>query len=373
MTSPLSVIKVFFSCGANSMCDNYRYHSSGCIFFKRRLKYQLYFIKEFGNFDHGYSSKKYLKGKKFYKYVSIKNSPFVKNYYDTGMKETKQRHVGYVTLLGRPSAGKSSFINAVIDDKISIVSSIPQTTRRLIRGIHTNDMYQIIFQDVPGLHSSAHHWNQSINWVTKNALNDTDIILRVIDGSRAKGEEELIIDRIVSEAKVPVITIVTKSDLLSEKDKKRFPKEAIFVSNITHEGIDEVTKAVGEKLPTGPLLYPESDITDQDVYTRVSEIIREKVFQTTYEEVPHHTYVEVETMEDKGKLVKILAYIFCTSESQKKILVGNHGSKIKDIGTLARRDLQDLFEKKVYLELHVKVSENWQDRENITRKVLGKM
>ena len=159
----------------------------------------------------------------------------------------------------------------------------------------------------------------------------------------------------------------------AKEDKKRFPKEAIFVSNITHEGIDEVTKAVGEKLPTGPLLYPESDITDQDVYTRVSEIIREKVFQTTYEEVPHHTYVEVETMEDKGKLVKILAYIFCTSESQKKILVGNHGSKIKDIGTLARRDLQDLFEKKVYLELHVKVSENWQDRENITRKVLGKM
>lgn len=147
----------------------------------------------------------------------------------------KERHVGYVTLLGRPSSGKSSFINAVIDDKISIVSSIPQTTRRLIRGIYTNDDYQVIFQDVPGLHSSAHHWNQSINWVTKNALNDTDIILRVIDGSRSKGEEELIIDRIVSEALVPVVTIVTKSDLLNKKDKTRFPKEAIFVSNITKE------------------------------------------------------------------------------------------------------------------------------------------
>ena len=121
------------------------------------------------------------------------------------------------------------------------------------------------------------------------------------------------------------------------------------------------------------MLYPESDVTDQDVYTRVSEIIREKIFHTTYEEVPHHTYVEVENMEDKGKLVKILAYIFCTTESQKKILVGNHGAKIKEIGSLARGDLQDLFEKKVYLELHVKVSSNWQDRENITRKVLGKM
>jgi len=114
-------------------------------------------------------------------------------------------------------------------------------------------------------------------------------------------------------------------------------------------------------------------VTDQDVYTRVSEFIREKIFQTTYEEVPHDTYVEVETMEDKGKLVKILAYIFCTTESQKKILVGNHGSKIKEIGSMARQDLQDLFEKKVYLELHVKVNKGWQGRESITKKVLGKM
>lgn len=129
-----------------------------------------------------------------------------------------------MTLLGRPSAGKSSFVNAVIGDKISIVSSIPQTTRRLIRGIYTDKNTQIIFQDVPGLHSSAHKWNQSINWVTKNALSETDVILRVIDGSREKGEEEGIIDRIVEEASVPVITIVTKVDILSEKDKKKFPK-----------------------------------------------------------------------------------------------------------------------------------------------------
>lgn len=285
----------------------------------------------------------------------------------------QERRVWYVTLLGRPSAGKSSFVNAVIGDKISIVSSIPQTTRRLIRGIYTDKNTQIIFQDVPGLHSSAHKWNQSINWVTKNALSETDVILRVIDGSREKGEEEGIIDRIVEEASVPVIIIVTKVDILSEKDKKKFPKWALFVSNITGEWIEEVVKAVSSKLPAGPMLYPESDVTDQDVYTRVAEFIREKVFQTTYEEVPHDTYVEVETMEDKGKLVKILAYIFCTTESQKKILIGNHGAKIKEIGSMARQDLQDLFEKKVYLELHVKVNKDWQGRESITRKVLGKM
>lgn len=285
----------------------------------------------------------------------------------------KERRVWYVTLLGRPSSGKSSFVNTVIGDKISIVSSIPQTTRRLIRGIYTDEAFQIIFQDVPGLHSSAHKWNQSINWVTKNALGDADIILRLIDGSRAKGEEEWIIDRIVDEAKVPVITIVTKSDLLSEKDRKKFPKWSQFVSNITREGIDEIVKKIGGKLPKWPLLYPESDITDQDVHTRASEIIREKIFQTTYEEVPHDTYVDIEMMEDKWKLVKILAYIFCTTDSQKKILIGNHGTKIKEIGSLARQDLQDLFEKKVYLELHIKVARNWQGQENITRKVLGKM
>jgi GTPase len=285
----------------------------------------------------------------------------------------QERHVWYVTLLGRPSAGKSSFVNTVIGDKISIVSSIPQTTRRMIRGIYTDSTSQIIFQDVPGLHSSSHTWNQSINWITKSALSDTDIILRVIDGSREKWEEEGIIDRIVNEATVPVVTIVTKSDILSEKDRKKFPKWALFVSNITREWIDEVIKIISTKLPKGPLLYPESDVTDQDVYTRASEFIREKIFQTTYEEVPHDTYVDVETMEDKGKLVKILAYIYCTTESQKKILVGNHGAKIKEIGSMARQDLQDLFEKKVYLELHVKVNKGWQGRENITKKVLGKM
>lgn len=285
----------------------------------------------------------------------------------------QERRVWYVTLLGRPSAGKSSFVNTAIGDKVSIVSSIPQTTRRLIRGIYTDDSFQIIFQDVPGLHSSAHTWNQSINWVTKQALTDTDVILRVIDGSREKWEEEGIIDKLVSEARVPVITIVTKSDILGTKDRIKFPADALFVSNITGEGVADVIKAVGAKLPVGPMLYPESDITDQDVHTRVNEMIREKVFQTTYEEVPHDTYVEVEMLEDKGKLVKILAYIYCTTESQKKILIGNHGSKIKEIGSLARQDLQDLFEKKVYLELHVKVNRDWQGNQSITRKVLGKM
>lgn len=140
-------------------------------------------------------------------------------------------------------------MNAVIDDKISIVSSVPQTTRRLIRGIYTNDDYQIIFQDVPGLHSSAHKWNQSINWVTKHALSETDVILRLIDGSRAKGEEEGIIDRIISETKIPVVTIVTKADLLTANERKKFPKDTIFVSNITKEGIEEVVKFIGKELP----------------------------------------------------------------------------------------------------------------------------
>lgn len=135
----------------------------------------------------------------------------------------------------------------------------------------------------------------------------------------------------MAEAEKPVVTIVTKADLLNKSARTRFPNDALFVSNITKEGIPEIIKILGDLLPEGPMLYPDTDVTDQDVYTRVSEIIREKVFQTTYEEVPHHTYVEVEQMEDTGKLVKILAYIYCSTESQKKILVGNHGTKIKEL------------------------------------------
>lgn len=288
------------------------------------------------------------------------------------MTTSLPRHVWYVTLLWRPSSGKSSFVNAAVGNKVSIVSAIPQTTRRLIRGIYTDKNCQIIFQDVPGLHSSTHNWNQSINWVTKAALSDTDVILRIIDGSRPRGLEEEMIDKLVEQATVPVVTIVSKRDVMNDFETHLYPKGTLFVSNITQEGIQEVLWRLAWLLPEWPLLYPEDDITDQDVYTRVSEIIREKIFLSTYQEVPHATYVDVDMMEDKGKLVKILAYVYCMTDSQKKILVGNHGSMIKEIGSLARKDLQDLFEKKVYLELHVKVSEGWQTRDTITRKILGK-
>lgn len=288
------------------------------------------------------------------------------------MTQVSHRRVGYVTLLGRPSSGKSSFVNAAIGNKISIVSSVPQTTRRLIRGIYTDKKSQIIFQDVPGLHSSSHNWNQSINWVTKAALGDTDVILRVIDGARSRWLEEEMIDKLVANATVPVITIVSKRDVMNDYETHLYPKDTIFVSNITKEGITEVLEKLMALLPEWPLLYPEDDVTDQDVYTRVGEIIREKIFLSTYQEVPHSTYVEVDLMEDKGKLVKILAYVYCMTESQKKILIGSHAAMIKEIGSLARKDLQDLFEKKVFLELHVKVSSGWQTRDTITRKILWK-
>lgn len=285
----------------------------------------------------------------------------------------KKRRVWYVTLLGRPSSGKSSFVNTVIGDKISIISSVPQTTRRLIRGIYTDDNCQIIFQDVPWLHSSNHTWNQSINAITKNALAGSDLILRVIDGSREKWEEERLIDAIIEKSDTPSLTIVSKADLLRKKEREKFPEWTIFISNISREWIDDCIKIITEKLPEWPLLYPESDITDQDVYTRVSEFIREKIFLTTFEEIPHDTYVEIESMEDLWKLVKILAYIYCKTDSQKKILIGSLWSKIKEIGSLARKDLQDLFEKKVYLDVHIKVQKDWQNRDSVTRKVLWKM
>ena len=268
-----------------------------------------------------------------------------------------ERKVWFVALVGRPNAGKSTFMNAFLDEKISIVSSTAQTTQRPIRWVYTDEDRQIIFVDVPGFHSSMREWNQRLNDVVVRSLGECDAILRLIDSTRLDGKEEQMIDALLSKIDKPVITVYSKVDML--RTRGDLPKDAIAMSSNTGEGFPEIISWLDAVLPVGPLLYNEDDITDQDIYTRVSEVIREKIFRHYRHEIPHSVYVEIYAFEDTPGLVRIEAMIHCESDSQKKILIGKWWEGLKRVGTHAREDLESIFEKKVYLGLRVKVSRNW--------------
>lgn len=233
---------------------------------------------------------------------------------------TQHRKVGFVALVGRPNAGKSSFLNALLEQKVSIVSNTPQTTQRPIRGIYTTDDVQMIFMDVPGFHESMRDWNQQLNDVVIRSLAECDAILRFIDSTREYGKEEILIDDIIAQSGKPIITVYSKVDMLENRDS--IPKDARVLSSQTQEGFPEVITGLTEFLPEGELLYSEDDITDQDVFTRISETIREKIFTLYRHEIPHSVYIEIFSFEDTSGLVRIEAIIHCENDSQKKILIG---------------------------------------------------
>lgn len=211
-------------------------------------------------------------------------------------------------------------MNAFLGEKISIVSSTAQTTQRPIRGVYTDEDRQIIFVDVPGFHESMREWNQRLNDVVVRSLGECDAILRLIDSTRLEGKEEKMIDELLQKVDKPVVTVYSKVDMLQTRD--RLPEGAIPMSSNTGEGFPEIITGLDAALPRGPLMYSEDDITDQDIHSRISEVIREKIFRHYRHEVPHSVYVEVYNFEDKKGLVRIEAMIHCESDSQKKILIG---------------------------------------------------
>ena len=205
--------------------------------------------------------------------------------------------VGFVALVGRPNAGKSSLLNAVIGEKVSIVSAAPQTTRKTIKGIFTDDEMQAIFLDTPGLHEGGEILIEAINAQAKKSLDQADIILRLIDMSRAPGEEDARIDMLLSRVNKPILTVYTKSDLARAR---KVPKDAIIVSN-TDGTYDQLLAEIAHQLPEGPMLYDADYYTDQDLYTRISEVVREQAFLQLDDEIPHALFVEVESLDETPK------------------------------------------------------------------------
>ena len=290
--------------------------------------------------------------------------------------------VGFVGLAGRPNVGKSSLINAIFGRKVVIVTEKPQTTRNRINVIYNDDESQIVFVDTPGIHKPLHRFGEFMVKAAVVALKGVDIVLFVIDAERGIGEPEKNIADIVNKSKVKVIIDVNKIDLVELSRAERILEEAsemvenvvgkVLTSAKTGEGISELLSIIKENLGEGERFYPEDMITDRPLSFMVAELIREKIFLLTREEVPHSTAVIVEEIKERPNgVLYIRATIYVERKSQKGILIGKGGQMIKKIGTMAREEIEFLVGKKVYLDLHVKVKEKWRQKDFIILNEIG--
>lgn len=282
---------------------------------------------------------------------------------------TKEKKVWYISIIWRPNAWKSTFINSLIWQKISITTNIPQTTRRKVLAIYNDENSQIIFLDTPGIHKSEKDFNKKINEVAIESLEDSDLIIYFIDSSREWWDEENYIKELISKTKKPVLKVYTKCDL---KPKINIPesKNIIKISSINKTWFENLLEKTKSFLKTGPIFFWEDFYTKQDIYFRISEIIREKVFLNTKEELPHSVYVWVEEVDDKEEILRIVAYIYTETESQKYIVVWKWWSLISKIWKESRLELENIFEKKVFLALKAKSQKNWRKNEKLIKSLL---
>lgn len=277
---------------------------------------------------------------------------------------------GFIAIIGRPNVGKSTLLNSFVGEKISIISRKPQTTRNVIRGVKNLDDAQIIFIDTPGLHKHKGLLNEFMVREALKAIKDVDGVIFLVEPSTLPREDEQFIIANLKKLSSPVILVVNKIDTVGKTKllpvidayAKVFPFKAIIpISALKQEGLDELLSTVREVLPEGPKYFPEDTITDQPERFIAAEIIREKVFRLTEEEVPYSTAVVVEEFKEREKknLVYINASVIVERDSQKAIIIGKAGAMLKKIGSEARADIESLLGVKVYLELFVKVKKEW--------------
>ncbi len=283
---------------------------------------------------------------------------------------TIEKKVWYIAIIWRPNAWKSTFVNALIWEKISITTNVPQTTRKRVLAIFNDKESQIIFFDTPWIHKSEKKFNEQINNVAISSFRDAEAILYFIDSSRVGWEEEKYIRNILEMVNKPVLRVYTKTDL---KPKITIPgwEDIQKISSVSKDGFDPLLKKVKSFLKTWPMLFPDDFYTKQDIYFRISEIIREKAFLHTREELPHSVYIWVDEIEEADELLKIVAYIYTESDSQKYIVIWKWWSLIQTIWKEARIELEKVFWKKVFLALRVKVKKNWRKDDKLIKEILN--
>ena len=289
--------------------------------------------------------------------------------------------VATVSVIGRPSSGKSTLINTICEMKVSITSPVPQTTRNKIRGIYTDSRGQLIFTDTPGYHLSKREINKRMQESAVSSLTESDMALYVIDVTRPHKEEEKAIAKLLQDAKIPVVIALNKIDESQKGEvngaeafaKLYFPSNPICLcSALNDTGVDEILIELFKYAKTGELLYPEDKYTDQDLEFRIGEIIREKALSGLKDELPHVLYVDVSDVEynEAKRHVWIRAFINVERDGQKGFIVGKGGDNIKRIGTEARKELRDIFpECSIRLDLQVKVAEKWRNNKIIVDKI----
>lgn len=278
---------------------------------------------------------------------------------------------GFVNIFGKPNAGKSTLLNALLGEKLAIVSPKVQTTRHRIKGFLTEaGKYQIIFSDTPGIIEPKYKLQEKMMQSVKSALEDADVALLIVDVADNKEENHQLFSSL--NLKVPSIIVLNKIDKLGEKritaseefyKQQSYCKKLVKASALQKANIDLLIEAILEFLPEGEPFYPEDDMTDLPTKFFVGEMVREKIFELFGDEIPYHTAVMVNEFKEKETLIKIQADVIVQRESQKGILLGEGGKMIKQLGTLARQDIEKFLQQKVFLQLFIKVRPKWRDNE----------
>ena len=290
------------------------------------------------------------------------------------MNKDKTYRSGYVALIGRPNAGKSTLLNHLVGEKIAAVSNKPQTTRHKIKGIVTSETGQIVFVDTPGVHKPGYLLNRRMMSAVHDAILSVDVVVLMRDASVSTGNGDKFVLDLVKQSEKPAILVLNKIDKVKEKHQllpliEYYSKEYQFaeivpVSALKGDSVDELLEQIAKHLPEGEPIFAEDELTDQSMRTLVAEMVREKILQTTGEEIPYVTAVVTEKYDETDPtMTKIYCAIYVERSSQKGIIIGKQGAKLQKIGTNARTDIEKLLGNRVYLQLFVKVVEDWRNRE----------
>lgn len=288
-------------------------------------------------------------------------------------------HCGYIALVGRPNVGKSTLLNRIIQQKVSITSKKPQTTRHSILGIKTEEDYQFVYVDTPGIHQGSKKvMNRMMNKTAINVLRDVDAVAFLVDGTHWEEEDEYVL-RIIKNVQVPCFLVVNKVDKMADKTvllpwldemSKRHTFTAIIpLSAKTGKQVDALEKALQSVLPEGPHLFSDDQITDRSIKFLCAELLREKIFRLCGQELPYSTLVDIESYKDEGELVRIHALILVDKDNHKRMIIGDKGSKLKEMATSARVDMEALLGKKVFLQCWCKVKSGWSDDERLLKQM----